>query len=328
MLGSRIAILSLIMALFPAFLGAATWHAEKPSFFVNHFENRSSERGYYWIGEAIADLISLVIETNGEDVIARKDRLDVYNTFGFSPISSPTLATQIRMAEHLQATHLIYGSFDSVEGSLTVQITILDIQKASLLKKFSVSATVREILSLKKEICKNLFLNGQSMDCSTLFRGSEEDAVPLPAYEAFIKATIEDSFARKEELYGKAIALFPDFSRAAYELGLLYFNNSQFKEAEKILWKLQERKFPTAADACLILGEIFLDRGRNSDATEVLKKAVSYGGTGKAHFLLAKAYYMSGDLENARRELEISIKLDPTDIDARSLKKTLDQKKE
>jgi tetratricopeptide (TPR) repeat protein len=131
----------------------------------------------------------------------------------------------------------------------------------------------------------------------------------------------------KEELYGRALKLSPGFTRALYEIAHLYFSTSQFDAAEESLGLITDKRSKVGASACMLLGEIYLENGRFVQAIDVLKKAVSYGGTGKAHYLLSKAYYMAGDTGSASKELDISLKLDPSDIDARSFKKNLEQKK-
>jgi uncharacterized protein HemY len=73
----------------------------------------------------------------------------------------------------------------------------------------------------------------------------------------------------------------------------------------------------------MMLGEIYLEKKNYELAVAVLKKAISYGGTGKSHLLLAKAFFHLGELGKASMETDLSLKLDPSDIDAREFRKML-----
>lgn len=299
-----------------------------PLYCVFPFENRGQSQEDSWIGEALSDLIALVVESQGEKVSARSERVDAFNSFGFTALSSPTLASQLKIAEHLRGTHLIRGSFYFNGTFLSTECSLIDLRKLVLADRFVITVEINKLLSSNKEICERLF----SGDASLLLCKSYPDAVfgemiTVEAYEAFIKAFLADSFAIKEELFLKAISLSPGFERGILELGTLYFNTAHFESAEETLKILIDSKSKRGADACLILGELFIDKGRYDEAIELLKKAISYGGSGKAHFFLSKAYHMNGDAENALQEIEIAVRLDPTDIDARVFKRSLESNK-
>ena len=59
----------------------------------------------------------------------------------------------------------------------------------------------------------------------------------------------------------------------------------------------------------------------------MIKKAISYGGSGKSHLLLAKAHFHLVEFEMAFKESELSLLLDPSDIEAKEFRKILLQKK-
>ncbi len=292
------------------------------------FENRGKIQEDFWIGEALSDLIAQVLESQGKKVSPRNERVDAFNSFGFTAFSSPTFASQLKMAEHLRATHLIRGAFHRNTTFLSAECSLIDLRRLAITKKFVISIEINDLLSAKNEICERLFsTEANPYPCNSSVDSGFGDTITSEAYEAFIKAFLEDSFASKEELFLKAISLSPGFERGILELGTLYFNTAHFDSAEETLTILVDSRSRIGAAACLTLGEIFIDKGRYAEAIELLKKAVSYGGTGKAHFFLSKAYYMNGDAKNAIQEIDISVKLDPSDIDARAFKRSLESSK-
>ena len=324
---ARILFISSVLC-FLSLMNTGAEPLEESIYLILPFENKSTTRSSYWIGEALADLISQTAEMQGVKVVQRRERIDTYATFGFSPLASPTLASQLKIAEQLQATHLIYGSFSSNDNLLHIQCALIDLQKLSIVNRCNLVTGINDLLAVKKIFCEKLFSGRKTLTfCTDALQMDYGDTITIQGYEAFIKASLEDSFAMKEELYGKALKLSPGFTRTLYEIALLYFSTSQFDAAEESLGLITDKRSKVGASACMLLGEIYLENGRFVQAIDVLKKAVSYGGTGKAHYLLSKAYYMAGDTGSASKELDISLKLDPSDIDARSFKKNLEQKK-
>ncbi len=290
------------------------------------FDQMVDSQNFPWVSEALADLLSQAGDIAGKHIISRNDRLDAYNTLGFSPWRRPTLAMQIKMAEYLQATHIIYGTYQTDGKTLSTEVSLLDLQQLILLKRFLISSPLSKLPDMKKELCKRLFddVSKDVSSCDPMVNGEEE--ISGQAYEWFIKAIMEDSYERREEYLQQVLQISPHFHRAIVILGRLYFDNLQLDSAEQLLRGIENERSKIGAEACMILGEIYLEKKDYSSAVRVLKKGVSYGGSGKSHFLLAKAYVHLGDFENAIMESDLSLKLDPTDIDAREFRKSLRKK--
>ena len=80
---------------------------------------------------------------------------------------------------------------------------------------------------------------------------------------------------------------------------------------------------PYQADVHLLLGRIYLQTGRRTEAIEALKISLWSADTAAAHAVLGQAYLATGDLARARAELQKAQQRDPTDADARRLASAL-----
>ncbi len=292
------------------------------------FDQRKDGDKHPWVSEALADMLSQAGELAGYDMISRSDRLEAYSILGLSPWRRPTLAMQLKMAEYLQATHMMYGWYQIDGGKLQAEVHLLDLQQLRLLKKFSLSSDLSHFPEMKEKLCKKLFgesFTGKILPC----RASEikKEITSGRAYEMFIRSLMDDSHESKEQYLKQALQISPDFSRATIALGKLYFDNLRLDQAEQILSATENERSEYGAEACMIIGEIYLEKKDYEKAVRVIKKAISYGGSGKSHLLLAKAYFHLGELEKAIQESELSLKLDPSDIDAKEFLKTILQKK-
>jgi tetratricopeptide (TPR) repeat protein len=290
-------------------------------------QERDSDK-HPWVSEALADLLSQAGELAAYHMISRSDRLDAFSILGLSPWRRPTLAMQLKMAEYLQATHMMYGWYQIDGEMLTAEVHLLDLQQLRLLKKYSLSTGLSHLPDIKQKLCTKIFgesFSGKALPC----RASEfeNEIISGQAYELFIKSLMDDSHEQKEQHLKQALKISPNFSRATVALGQLYFDNLKLDQTERILRAIENERSKYGAEACMIIGEISLEKKDYHKAVRVIKKAISYGGSGKSHLLLAKAYFHLGEFEKAFKESELSLRLDPSDIDAKEFRKILLQKK-
>jgi tetratricopeptide (TPR) repeat protein len=83
---------------------------------------------------------------------------------------------------------------------------------------------------------------------------------------------------------------------------------------------------PYQADVHLLLGRIYLNTGRRSEAAVALKISLWSAESSAAHALLGEVYLAAKDLTRARAQLQKAQALDPHDADARRLASELEAK--
>jgi len=113
------------------------------------------------------------------------------------------------------------------------------------------------------------------------------------------------------ELLKQEIEINPGFAMAYYRLGEAYGRQQRWDEAipplQKSIWLN-----PFFSGPFIVLGKAYLKKGDNTNAENILKRALSmdvnnYSG----HYLLAQVYQKTGRMEEARKEFQTAERLRP-----------------
>jgi tetratricopeptide (TPR) repeat protein len=122
---------------------------------------------------------------------------------------------------------------------------------------------------------------------------------------AIFRARYDEGIALME----KEIALNPGNAMAYYKLGDALTRQLKWDEAiaplQKSIWLN-----PYYSGPYILLGKTYLKKKNYSTAEGMLKRAIQYDPNNKsAHYILGQVYQQTGRTEDARREFEISEKL-------------------
>src|SRR3954447_8961520 len=118
----------------PVVLLCGALHAETT--LVLPFFNHSKSPNLDWIGESIAESVSDSLSSEGILVLDRTDRLEAYRRLSVRPGAELTHASIIKIGDSLDASTVIYGSFELTQpataqskGSLRIQARIVDLKR-------------------------------------------------------------------------------------------------------------------------------------------------------------------------------------------------------
>src|SRR5690349_1421283 len=92
------------------FLLCGALHAETT--LVLPFFNYSKSPNLDWIGESIAESVRDSLASEGLLVLDRMDRLEAYRRLSVRPGAELTRATILKIGDSLDASTVIYGSYD------------------------------------------------------------------------------------------------------------------------------------------------------------------------------------------------------------------------
>ncbi|HLL76005.1 MAG TPA: tetratricopeptide repeat protein [Pyrinomonadaceae bacterium] len=108
-----------------------------------------------------------------------------------------------------------------------------------------------------------------------------------------------------EQAYERALALRPDLTAAAANLGRLYVIGKNYGRAVELLAPVAARR-PDSADVHHLLGEAYMRTGKPDDAVTHFREALRLDPTGKAnaHLGLAAIHDAAGNKDKAAAELE------------------------
>lgn len=116
--------------------------------------------------------------------------------------------------------------------------------------------------------------------------------------------------------YELVLKVKPDNVLALVNLGLTEFHLKNFDRAEELLFKALKQDIKTSA-AWLVLGMIYLDQAKLSEALAALSNAVLYEPTNaRAHNFLGVTIGELGWYEGAESEFRKAIKIDEDYVDA------------
>lgn len=147
----------------------------------------------------------------------------------------------------------------------------------------------------------------------------------LDSYNSGWQALESNDLAAAERKLNLAYAYVPDNAETNFALGNLHLAKTE-KMAAKSFYLATLQLDPSHEGAYNNLGIVALDEKRWSLAVEFFKRALEQDRTdAKTYYLLAQAHFNAGDLKNARRAVDLAIKLKPGQPEFLSLSEKIER---
>jgi tetratricopeptide (TPR) repeat protein len=333
------------------------------------FDNHSGNASLNWIGDSFPDTLNKRLNSAGFLTISHDDRQFAYEHLGLPADFRPTRATTIRIAEQLDANYVILGNYsvqpgqasgtaNSAAGSrITIQARVLSIDELRLSAVLDDSAELMRLFDAENAIAWKI-----AAKIDPHFSGSEQTflaapgAVPLPAFEDYIRGINATTGAERLKRLQAAVALVPGYAAALLELGKEQYAQRDFDGAAATLAKVPKTD-ALALEANFYLGlanfnsanyagaqtaftfvagrlplpEVVNNEGvavsrQGKDGVELFRKASEADPSDEDyHYNLAIALYRRGDTVGALLEVEKALKLKPADNEALQLRAQLKQ---
>lgn len=217
------------------------------------FENRSQLAEYNWIRESFSILIEEVLDAPGFYVISSDERNIAYERLNLSPDDILTRAAMIRLADAAQSNLALIGEFDVAvdKDQVTIAVTarLIEAREGRLIgnRVFNFSGPLSDLQSMQGQLAWNiLYFRNPSSPYSKEQMVRRATSTPPLAYESFVKGVQTRDLNLREGFLKRAIqehemAGTPGrYTRALFELGLLYYRQADFEEAVKQLKQLQK----------------------------------------------------------------------------------------
>ena len=323
------------------------------------FDNHSGNASLNWIGDSFPDTLNKRLTSAGFLTISHDDRQFAYDHLGLPADFRPTRATTIRIAEQLDANYVILGSYTvvpvagggtggaggSAKSRIMIQAKVLSIDALRLSGTIEDSAELMRLFDAENAIAWKV---ASAIDPH--FSVSEQTflaapgAVPLPAFEDYIRGINATSGDERLKRLKNAVAQVPNYPAALLELGKEQYAQRDFEGAAATLAKVPKTD-RLALEANFYLGLAEFNSANYADAQAafsfvasrlplpevVNNEAVAVSRQGKDsvdlfrkasdadpsdedyHYNLAVAMFRRGDTAGATREAEAALKLKPTD---------------
>jgi tetratricopeptide (TPR) repeat protein len=324
------------------------------------FDNRSGDPSLSWIGDSFPDTLNKRLNSAGFLTISRDDRAFAYDHLGLPTGFRPSRATTIRIAQQLDANFVIIGDYNVQKNSggqgagdrITIEARVLSIDELRLSSPVADSAPLSRLFDGENAIAWKIarVLDPRFNVAEQTFLAAP-GAVPLPAFEDYIRGANASNPEEGLKRLEGAVALAPDYSAALLALGKQQYANRNYDAAAATLAKVSKTD-RLALEANFYLG---LSRFNSADYVHaeqafafvasrlplpevVNDEAVALSRQGKDgvaffqrasnadpsdedyHYNLAVALFRRGDTVSALREVDAALKLKPGDPEAGELR--------
>ena len=316
------------------------------------FDNRSGQTTLAWVGDSFPDTLNQRLTSAGFLTISRDDRQYALDHLGLPVDFRPSRATTIRIAQTLDADFVIVGSYTVENNRIAVQAQVLEVNKLHLSSPLTDSAELPRLFDVENaiawKVAKQIDPHFNVAEQTFL---STAGAVQLSAFENYIRGTDATSSSERIKRHQLAIQTTPNYPAALLALGKAQYADRQYDQAATTLAKIPDTdrralearfylglsRFNTAKYAeaesafafvasRLPLPEVVNNQGvassrQGHDATPLFQRASTADPSDPDyHYNVAVALLRRGDFAGAQREVDLTLKLRPTDNEATQLR--------
>ena len=319
---------------------------------VMPFANVSGAPGLEWISESFPETLTQRLSSPGVFVLTRDDRQRAYDRAGIPSELHPTRATMYHLMEQLDVDYLVLGRYSFDGRTFTATAQLLDMQRRKLLPERQESGSIADLINIETALAWDLLQEmrpGLAASKAVFLAGAPP--IRLDALENYIKGVLAGTSAEKVVHLREATRLNPTYDEAWLQLGKTYFEQRQYDPAIQALDHVTQAN-PAAREANFYIGLAAYALGDFSRAqsafafvsarlplTEVENNlgvvAAKLGDQKKAierfqrsalqdpsdpdyYFNLAIVYYRTGNLDEAKRQLQQCLARRVGDNEARS----------
>ncbi len=223
--------------------GAGAW-AQAPgmgTWLVLPLVNTSDKKNFDWIGEAVGEAMREELRLRGEMVVERAGQQEAERRLAVRSNRVLTVATVLKLAEAVDATHVVFGtcafaggSSGGSLGSLSLAVQVLAVNEFRTLAKHDVGGAVEDLATLQTQLAGKVAGN-----LGSRVSGGLGSRLRISAIESYTRGLMAEDSAEKRKFWEQAAKIEPRYSQACFQLGRLFFEEEQFGEAAAWLRRVQ-----------------------------------------------------------------------------------------
>jgi len=208
------------------------------------FFNHAKSSNLNWLGESIAESVNDSLASSGLLALDRNDRLEGYRRLSLRPDAELTHASIIKLGQALDASSVVYGSYELLPGALTdpanmqskgsLRITahILDLKHMRLGPELGETGALEDLAAIEVRLGWQIL---KQLDPETKLSEQQFIAarppVRLDAVENYIRGLLSASPEQRDRLFTQAARLDEHYSPPCFQLGKSYWGKKEYKVA-------------------------------------------------------------------------------------------------
>ncbi len=198
------------------------------------------------------------------------------------PGTPVTRASAIRVAEALQASRLVTGSYKTEGEQVTLSLRLLDVERATLSAPLIATGPMARLPELLSGLAWDIALAGSTQPTSSRDEFlAREPPVPLEALRAYARALSVTDSAASAKLLRRALALRPAYDEARLALGRLQVATREYENAQESLARIPVGS-RVGRSARFLEGVALLGLGRYAEASELYAALVAQNASAAA----------------------------------------------
>jgi tetratricopeptide (TPR) repeat protein len=319
------------------------------------FDNRTGETTLAWIGDSFPDTLNQRLTSAGFLTITRDDRQYALDHLGLPVDFKPSRATTIRIAQTLDADFVIVGSYTVNSSRIAVQAQVLEVNKLRLSQPLADSSELTRLFDVENAIAWKVArqIDPHFNIAQQTFLAAS-GGVRLSAFENYIRGTDATTSQERIKRLQMAVQETPDYPaallalgkaqfaqrdydgaaatlarihptdrralEASFYIGLARFNTAKYAEAESAFAFVASR-LPLPE---VVNNQAVASSRQGHDAVPLFQRASTADpNDADYHYNLAVALLRREDFAGAQREVDLTLKLRPTDAEAGELKTSI-----
>jgi tetratricopeptide (TPR) repeat protein len=320
------------------------------------FENESKAPGLEWIAEAFPEVLGEGIGSGEIYVIPRDDRTTAFDRMGVPMGARLSRETLYRVSEQMDADYVVMGTYNYDGENFSASAQLLDMKKLYLAPAVKESGPLVNMVQIQRTLAWDL-LRGLNIDSLPSKQSFMESTSPirLDAFEHYVRGMIATAREDKIQHFREAVRLNPRYTQAVLQLAKTYYSNREYESSASWFARVPasdtasgqasfyrglscyymgdydcaETAFKFIADNFPLpevvnnLGVVMGRRGKRAEIEYLQKAEDSDPNDPDYHFNVAVGYARLFDNAHAARELKETLRLRPSDAEAKSFLDTL-----
>ncbi len=230
------------------------------------FENTSSQPEYNWVGESFSDALSELLSVPGLAIVSSDERALAYQRLRLPLTVVPSRATAIKLAREAKATLVVIGTYNvnPAQGERT-QAELLGTARVIRVNEgrwtgemmadgnwawqpYDFGGGLPTLQTMQGRLAyQMLYQRDKALSFSLNQFVERATKVPPRAFESYMKGIMTDDAGKRSNYLQNALREYAkvnagaNYAQASFELGQLYFKQSDWKRAAEYYSFLQKR---------------------------------------------------------------------------------------